>query len=306
MVDAAAPESGAETRQRRSVYDEVMAVNVMTTSAPPAAVRIGAVSYLNTRPLVEGLEKCADARLSFDVPSRLLGALLEEDIDVALAPIMDAIRSPEAVAALPVGCIASDGPTRSVKIFSRIPFEVVATLRADPDSKTSVALATMVLQSRFKADVQLVRESRPMIEAITAGVDEDAVLLIGDKVERFDHNQHGFRHVVDLGEAWRDWTTLPFVYAVWVCKASRANDPVIRRAAIALDRQRRHNRTRIAWIAQRRADEHGWSPDEAHAYLNATIETQLGERERSAIDRFQSEAAACGLIAPTQRVVWTD
>lgn len=281
----------------------VLETNPIAASRP---VRIGAVSYLNTRPLVEGLEKCRDVELSFDVPSRLLGALLEERADVALAPIVDTLQSPEPLAALPVGCIASDGPTRSVKVFSRVPFGGVRRLLADPDSKTSVALATILLRRVHGAAPEIVRASRPIVELIESDTDADAdaALMIGDKVERHPPSAGAFPHILDLGEAWREWTGLPFVYAAWVCQASRADDPIVRRGRDLLDRQRRHNRSRLGWVARRRAEEHGWAAGEAHAYLADTIRTELGERERAAIDRFAQECDEAGLIESGRRVAW--
>lgn len=292
------------SRRAAVVYDSGMSAAATTESIASRPVRIGAVSYLNARPLVEGLEKCRDAALSFDVPSRLLGALLEERADVALAPIVDALQSPEPLAVMPVGCIASDGATRSVKVFSRVPLGEIKRLLVDPDSKTSVALATILLRRLHGASPEIMRAPRPIVEALDIDTDTDGALMIGDKVERHPPAADAFPYAIDLGEAWHGWTGLPFVYAAWVCQASRGCDPIVRRARELLDRQRRHNRTRLGWVAHRRAAEHGWSPFEAHAYLKDTIRTALGERERAAIERFAQECAAAGLIDADRRVVW--
>ncbi len=267
-------------------------------------VRIGAVSYLNTRPLVEGLEKCRDVELSFDVPSRLLGALLEERADVALAPILDAMQSPEPLAVLPVGCIASDGATRSVKVFSRAPFNKIRHLVADPDSKTSVALATVLLTRVHGASPTISRAVQSITAMLEDGITEDAVLMIGDKVERRAPDASEFPHVLDLGGAWKEWTGLPFVFAAWVCQSSRAEAEVVRRAARLLDRQRRHNRSRIGWVAHHCAEAHGWTPHDAQVYLDKTICTELCEHKRASIERFCAECAESRLIECDRHITW--
>lgn len=266
-------------------------------------VRIGSVSYLNARPLVEGLEKCRDVALSFDVPSRLLGSLLEERTDLALAPIVDALLSPEPIAVAPVGCIASDGPTRSVKLFSRLPMEQITSVATDPDSKTSVALARVLL-SRVYSRTPRFEQSATAIHNVDS-IDADAVLMIGDKVERTPPDAKLFPHTLDLGQAWGAWTGLPFVYAAWVCLASRADEPTVARGLDLLDRQRRRNGARLQWIASRRAKEHGWGADEALVYLRDTIITRFDRRQRQAVDRFAAEAVRVG-VAPEGAVVrWT-
>lgn len=275
---------------------------VLESSPQTRPVRIGAVCFLNTRPLVEGLEKCRDAELSFDVPSRLLGALLEERADLALAPIVDALQSPEPLAVATVGCIASEGPTESVKLFSRVPFSDVTSVVTDPDSKTSVALSKVLLTKRFSAMPTFERAAAPVSGAAPPAA--DAMLMIGDKVERDPPDAATFPHTLDLGQAWTDWTGLPFVYAAWVCQASRANDPIVRRGLALLDHQRRHNTTRLDWIATRRAAEHGWGVPEAVAYLSSTIRGVLGPREREAVERFAHEAAAVGAVAQSRPIAW--
>lgn len=269
-------------------------------------VRIGAVSYLNARPLVEGLERCRDAVVTFDVPARLLGALLEERVDVALAPVMDALTSPEALAALPVGCIASDGATRSVALFSRTPIGAIRTVLTDAESRTSAALCEILLRKRYGSSAEVSRAAGPIAGVAARATDADAVLLIGDKVERDPPDPADFPHRLDLGAAWKEWTGGPFVYAAWVCLASRASEPVIARGRDLLDRQRRRNAMRIGWIADRRAPEHGWRTPEARAYLHGVIGYDFTEAHRRAVERFAAEAVALSLAPARARVRWAD
>ena len=270
-------------------HARVMTADPAVSSVAPALrrARIGSVSYLNARPLVEGLEHCRDVELTFDVPARLLGALLEERADVALAPVMDVLTSPEPLSILPVGCIASNGPVRSVMLFSRTPIGEIRSVRTDPESRTSAALAAVLLTRVFNADATLTRGGQ--------AADADAVLRIGDKVERDPPDQREFPHRLDLGAAWTEWTGMPFVYAAWVCVKSREQDATVTRAADVLDRQRRRNALRIGWIAARRAAEHGWRADAARSYLTSNIRYDLTPAHLAAVERFTAEARSLGL-----------
>ena len=98
------------------------------------AVRIGSVSYLNAKPLIHGLDEADDLDLTLDVPSRLLDGLRRRDFDVALLPVIDYQRL-DGLRILTSGGIGSDGPTLTVRIFSRVPIERIGTLAVDADSR---------------------------------------------------------------------------------------------------------------------------------------------------------------------------
>jgi chorismate dehydratase len=131
----------------------------------------------------------------------------------------------------------------------------------------------------------------------------ETVLLIGDKVVVDAPPADRYPYQLDLGQAWREATGLPFVYALWACRQDRTGDPLVRAASALLDRQRRHNRTRLDWIAARHAPEHRWPTDLARRYLGEYLRYDVGPREREAIERFASEAAAW--LGPT-RLVWAE
>ena len=112
-------------------------------------IRLGCVQYLNALPLIEGLQAWRDAHVVSAVPSRLIDLLLGGEVDVALASVIDGARFPGRTVLLPVGMIGSDGPTLTVRLFSKVPWERVAVLHADTDSHTSVVLAQVILAKRF-------------------------------------------------------------------------------------------------------------------------------------------------------------
>ena len=258
-------------------------------------VRIGCVKYLNTLPLIEGLSVWRDAQVTSAVPARLIDMLLTSEVDVALASVIDAAKNRGRVSILPVGMIGCDGPTMTVRVFSRVPFELARLIGADTDSHTSVALLRVIMSRRFGVSPRIVDYDAREHVAPGESIPPDALLLIGDKVETDPPDAEAYPHTLDLGEAWKELTGLPFVYAVWMCRAGEEDSIPVRTAASVLDRARRHNATRIDWLVGARAAERGWDPADAADYLGRKLRFEVGEPEREAIARFVEECAALGV-----------
>lgn len=274
-------------------------------------VRIGCVSYLNTLPLIEGLELLPEIELIKAVPSRLVSMLETGAADLALVSLIDAARSSVPLAILPVGMIGSDGPTLTVRLYSQIPIQEITRVHADTDSHTSVALCRLLLSELYRVDAKVVdydaREQMPTSpdeprDAETPSPWPEAVLLIGDKVVTGSPPAVRYPHQLDLGEAWKELTGLPFVYAVWMCRASRADERPIRAASALLDRQRRHNQTRIDAIVTRRAPEHRWPVDLARRYIGRCLRFDYDDRAKEAATRFVEMCASTGLAPRTPLV----
>ena len=120
----------------------------MTTSIG-GTVRIGAVNYLNSKPLIEGLaELLPEAELTLDYPSRLADDLQAGRLDVALVPSIEVLRHPN-YEVVSDACVATRGPVMSVKMYSRVPFGMIRTLALDAGSRTSAALVRIMLRERF-------------------------------------------------------------------------------------------------------------------------------------------------------------
>jgi len=270
-------------------------------------VRIGCVKYLNTLPLIEGLASWRDAEVIAAVPAKLIDMLLNHEVDLALASVIDAARNRGRVAILPVGMIGCDGPTMTVRVFSRVPFEQLHTIGIDTDSHTSVALMRIIMKRRYGTDVQTIDFDAREHVAIgnKDGTPLEAILLIGDKVETDPPDAAIYPHQLDLGEAWKQHTGLPFVYAVWMCRAGEQDSPAITTAASVLDRTRRHNATRIDWLVAARAGERGWPLEPASDYLGRKLKYEVGDREVEAVDRFVEECAALGLCEAGE-LIWVD
>ncbi len=273
-------------------------------------VRVGSVRFLNTRPLIDGLE-CVEG-LSFlpAVPSRLCAMLESGEVDLALVSVIDAVRSTTPLALLPAGMIGSDGPTLTVRLFSPVEAGVIEEVWADTDSHTSVALCRLLLDRVYGVRPVFrdfnAREQMPLGPGGAGGGGRRiATLLIGDKVVTDPPAAEAFPVVIDLGSAWKQWTGMPFVYATWMCRASDLGRPEILMAAGLLDRQRRHNLTRLDSIARVHGASAGWPVNLARRYLSEYLRFDIGPRERSSAERFIEECAASGL-APAGRLCWVD
>ena len=261
------------------------------------------MKYLNTLPLVAGLEAWREVELVAAAPSRLAPMLRSGDVDVALASVVDAVGGDSPLALLPAGMIGCDGPTLTVRLYSRVPLDRATTLDADSDSHTSVVLARLVLATVFGA--------KPVVMAFDAGEQHSAarspetLLLIGDKVVTDAPAEAEYPHQVDLGEAWKGLTGLPFVYALWMCREQDAGSERIAVAGRVLERQRLRNQMRLDWIVDRFAIERRWPADLARHYVRDLLRYDVGEREREAVERFLGEAGEMGLL-PRGEVRWAD
>lgn len=247
--------------------------------------RVGVVSFLNARPLIEGLRDSPDCRIVYEVPSRLGKLLADGRVDVASVPVIDYLQRRGRWDIVSDACIASDGSTLTVRVFSHVRPEDLSVLHVDGDSHTSVVLARLVWEGYFGRRI----ETRPLSTEERPG-DRQAVLLIGDKV--IQARARRFAYDVDLGKAWKDWTGLPMVFAVWAGQRGRSLGPLARRLREARDR----GVARAAQIALHAAADHGWPPELAVTYLTQTLEYRLTDRHRAAIDRFHSLAVEFGVV----------
>jgi chorismate dehydratase len=187
-------------------------------------IRVGAVSYLNTKPLLFGIQHTAlinDIELRIDYPARIAAMLLEDEIDIGLVPV--AIIPKMTEYHINTGyCIGSDGPVASVCLFSETPVEQVEQVLLDYQSRTSVELAKILLKEYWKTAPELIdagEDFRDHIKGRTAGI------VIGDRALE---QRKRSPYVYDLGEAWKNLTHLPFVFAAWISN-KKLDDAFIRR-----------------------------------------------------------------------------
>ncbi|MFI4883505.1 MAG: menaquinone biosynthetic enzyme MqnA/MqnD family protein [Phycisphaerales bacterium JB064] len=273
-------------------------------------IRVACVRYLNTAPLVEGLDKLEGLTLLPAVPADI-GPMVERgEAELGLASVIDAANASVPMAIVPAGMIGCDGPTLTVRLFSSVPMDKVTQVCADADSHTSVALARVLLAELYGVRPQVVPfNAMERVPLGASGVQQDdegwpqTLLLIGDKVVTHSPPAVRYPHQLDLGEAWKQLTGLPFVYASWMCKAELLESEAGRRriglAAAMLDRQRRHNATRLDWLVQQWAPKARWPVDLAQRYIGELLRYEIGERERGAVERFFELCATHDIIEAT-------
>ena len=188
-------------------------------------LRVGAVSFLNTKPLIYPLlnkEIQTDIALTVDVPSRVATLLSEGELDVGLIPIIEYFRakpSGTAYCVLPDISIASHGSVKSIQLFSRVPIQEIRRIALDTSSRTSVALLKILLAEKYGVSPVFTTCAPTVIPSTALQKRQyppfEAVLLIGDPALR---HLDSTAYSVDLGEAWYKLTGLPFVYACWVVR----------------------------------------------------------------------------------------
>ena len=275
-------------------------------------VRIGAVNYLNTKPLIHDLDVLApDAELLLDVPSRLADLLAQDRLDVALIPAIEYFRGRD-YSIVPGLCIASRGAVLSVTLFSRTPWTGIRRVALDAGSRTSAALTQILLRKRHNVTAEVVplplaaplSRGQPVGEGGAAhaadraaeDADADAVLLIGDRAMRAC--LPGFEFAFDLGREWHDWTGLPFVYAFWAVRPGA----VLGSVEQALQESYRRGRRCVGAIAQREAPRLGLDAGFCRRYLETVIHFDLGPRELAGLQHYYELACEIGLAPAGQEI----
>ncbi|HEX3600178.1 MAG TPA: menaquinone biosynthesis protein [Lacipirellulaceae bacterium] len=261
-----------------------------------STMRIGAVNYLNSKPLVYDLPALApSATVSYDLPSRLADSLAAGRLDVALIPSVEFFRAP-GHRIVSDACVACRGPVLSVKVQFRVPPREVQSLALDEGSRTSAALAQILL-----AELHGVR---PKLEALPIGCGPestaaDAVLLIGDRAIAdaaweagiADESGKPYCEVWDLGQKWCEWSGLPFVFAMWIARA----DTEVGDLAGVLGAARDHGVAHINEIAASEAPLVGVSTKLATSYLSSNLHFVLGRKERRGLRKFYDLCVVHGL-----------
>lgn len=261
------------------------------TPTPPLATgheTLGVVSFLNALPLYDTLTARDAPTVLPAVPSELRRLLFDGRCQVALLPIVDYWRDPDRLTPISDACIASDGETMTVRVFSNVPPDRVRRLHVDGDSHTSVILAQVVWLEMYATRLEIVpRRTGPPPAGGPAPQQSDheqSVLLIGDKV--VNEPRRGFGFEVDLGAAWKHLTGLPFVFAAWYGLAHRRHADIVP----TLEAARDAGVDRVEEIAAEHAPAHGWSVDLAVHYLRNVMRYTLTPPMHTAMERFHQLA----------------
>jgi len=250
-------------------------------------VRLGAVGYLNARPLVFGLDRSPRFDLRFDVPSECARLLHAGEIDLGLIPSIEYLRG-DSYRIVPDVAIASRGPVASVALFTTRPMADVRSIAMDTSSRTSVALVRVLCARLFKID--------PAIDAhppdLNAMLDRaDAALIIGDKALVWESDDRQI-HKIDLGEAWTSLTGLPFVWAFWAGPAGVLGADDVG----ALQNAREAGVQQSDTIGREYFRDRPRHRDLGARYLRDNIKYYLGAEERAGLELFYRDAVEIGVV----------
>lgn len=252
---------------------------------------IGAVSYLNTKPLIAGLDSDSnDYKLQLDLPSRLADQLADGQLDVALVPVIEAIQDSSYII-VSDACIACHGPVWSVKLMSRVSPEKIRTLALDEGSRTSQALTRILLAKQYGVTPQC--QPLPMNQD-WRNTECDAALVIGDRA--MNAEDASFPFVFDLGTEWKNWTGLPFVFAVWAARAD-ADLPML---DLTLKQSRDYGLTQLSTLAKQNSERYALSDEECFRYIDHYIHYNLGDEEKRGMQVYFDYAAELSLIPEKQ------
>jgi chorismate dehydratase len=269
--------------------------------------RVGCVSFLNSKPLIEPLVGRAGVEVHFAVPSKLLGLVEGGVVSTGLMSIVDYQLSTVPLVLVPVGAIGCDGPTLTVRIFSKVPPGKIVRVHGDTDSHTSVVLAQVILRERYGRGVEMVGleaqsakrktqnrggETRNAKREMRNGEGAETMLLIGDKVVNAAPDEREYPYQLDLGEEWKALTGLPFVFAMWMMRA----DEVDRELAWMLGEARRSAKGMIEEMLDRHCAEKGWPRELARRYFTEYLRYEVTGRSRLGVAKFFELAGKWGLL----------
>lgn len=254
---------------------------------PSARVRLGAVGYLNARPLVYGLDAHPEFDVRYDIPAECARLLHAHDTDLGLIPSIEYLRGSRPYMLVPGGGVTSFGAVASVAVYSRREPRDIRSIAMDSSSRTSVALATILLRRQFGVSPDAVSMA-PDLEAMLAVA--DAALIIGDTALFLDHESAGVRKV-DLGEAWSALTGLPFVYAFWAGWPDAVTPPQVEALQQACAEGTAHSDAVAAAYYPHDAARQAV----ARRYLRDNIRYVLGPQEVEGLQTFYRYAAELNL-----------
>jgi chorismate dehydratase len=253
----------------------------------PRPLRVGLFPYLNVQPLVFGLSGDSDFELVLDLPARIADRFRDGELDLAMVPSLEAATLGAPI--LDSVCIGSDGGVETVVLLHRVPLARVKSLAVDEASRTSAALAKiLIVQASGRMP-----SCTSFSAATESAPDLDAAVVIGDPA--FTFALDGFERL-DLGAAWKQTYSLPFVFAVMAAGPRAAGSEVSRRLGQA------NQRGLEAASTIARSYNSGVDPVRAEHYLRSVIRYDLRPREKEGLALFYRLAQANGLLAEVKEL----
>ncbi|GAA2618077.1 menaquinone biosynthetic enzyme MqnA/MqnD family protein [Paractinoplanes durhamensis] len=262
--------------------------------------RVGHIQFLNCLPIYWGLMRSGallDVDLRKDTPDKLSQQLVAGDLDIGPITLVEYLRHADDLLLLPNLAVGSDGPVLSVNLISTRPLDELdgRPVALGSTSRTGVLLAQMLLAERYGAEPEYFRCPPELTQML---MEADAGVLIGDPALRamYEAPQKGLT-VVDLGQAWRDWTGLPMVFAVWAVRKdyAAAHPGAVKDVHEAFQRSRDLCLDELDEVAAAAAR---WEPFDATTlatYFRA-LDFSLGDRQIAGLREFARRAAARGEV----------
>ncbi len=264
--------------------------------AQKSRISVGAVSFLNTKPLIYPILNCElpskEISLSLHVPSRLATLLSQNEIDVGLIPIVEYFRANEredSYRILPDISISSRGSVLSIQLFSRVPIHDIKKIALDSSSRSSITLLKILLAEKYQLSPTFI-SCEPSVNPNS--IETDAVLLIGDAALK---NLGATEYSYDLGKEWHDLTELPFVYACWVARG----DVNLGNAPKLLTDSRYLGIKQIPEIAKIESVKLGLPEQLCKRYLQEHIHFDLDESAIAGLESFYELAVKNKLVKPS-------
>jgi chorismate dehydratase len=263
-----------------------------------ARPRVGHIQFLNCLPIYWGLMRSGaliDVDLYKDSPDRLNAGLVAGDLDIGPISLVEYLRHADELLLLPDLAVGSDGPVLSVNVVSTRPLTELdgARVALGSTSRTGVLLAQLLLGERYGVRPEYFRCPPDLTQML---LEADAGVLIGDVALRalYEAPRKGLA-VTDLGQAWREWTGLPMVFAVWAVRRefAAAHPGLVKEVHEAFLRSRDLSLAELDQVAEAGAR---WEPFDAATLATyfRTLDFSLGERQVAGLREFARRAAAMG------------
>jgi chorismate dehydratase len=264
--------------------------------------RVGHIQFLNCLPIYWGLMRSGaliDVDLHKDSPDRLNAALVAGDLDIGPISLVEYLRHADDLLLLPDLAVGSDGPVLSVNVVSTRPLADLdgARVALGSTSRTGVLLAQLLLADRYGVRPDYFRCPPDLTQML---LEADAAVLIGDVALRalYEAPRRGLI-VTDLGQAWREWTGLPMVFAVWAARRefAAAHPGLVKDVHEAFLRSRDLCVAELDEVAVAAAR---WEPFDAATLASyfRVLDFSLGERQVAGLREFAARAAATGAAPP--------
>ena len=262
-------------------------------------MRLGRIGYVNCYPVYGAIDAgvvAAPATLVTGTPAELNDRLADGRLDVSVISAVAYARHAADFELLPDLAISSDGPVRSVLLFSRRSPERLdgARVLVSTSSRTSVELLEVLARDHWKVALETApAPTEPGDLDGLAGARHDGVLVIGDAALLLSA-RHAYPHVTDLGAAWKAWTGLPFVFAVWAARRAVDRRAVhdVHRALLA---SRKWGLAHLDDLAARASAATGVDAARCRAYLGG-LDYGLSYRHLAGLTDFFRRLAARGAV----------